>query len=282
MGKDLTSRLTDITESIKRHEWALKRQVRSVDLCKQKKAELDARLRQELEEYDSLFLSQAREAERSIATIEEKIRGFKKVDRFMSTIGTLQEEAGRIEKEIIGVKEEIENQKKGLTGARQHVSNIEDTYLEILNRVGVPGISEEDKIKIDLNTWEPSILPNGDAFYSYSFFNAGSGGKKTLLNVCYALAVHKVASENRLPLPTYLIIDTPMKNIGEDVNRDIFESFYQLLYDLSRGPLKNTQFIIIDKEFIEPDDPKGIDLVERFMTPGDPEHPPLISYYKGP
>jgi hypothetical protein len=143
-------------------------------------------------------------------------------------------------------------------------------------------VSEEDKIRINLKTWEPSILPGGEDAFSYSFYNAGSGGKKTLLNVCYALAVHKVATENRLPLPTYLIIDTPMKNIGEDVDRDIFKSFYQLIYELSAGPLRNTQFIIIDKEYIEPDEPEGIDIFERFMTPDDPGNPPLISYYRGP
>ena len=73
-----------------------------------------------------------------------------------------------------------------------------------------------------------------------------------------------------------------MKNIGEDVNRDIFVSFYQLFYELASGPLSNTQFIIIDKEYIEPDDHEGINIFERFMTPEHPENPPLISYYRGP
>jgi len=282
MRKDLTSRLEDITESIERHRWALRRQKRIVERHGQEKAELDARLRQELERYDSIFLSQARETERNVARLEEKIRGLKRIASFASAIGKLQEAAEKLAIVIERIKDEIEEEKKGLKDARQHISEIEDTYLEILNRVSVPGISEEDKIKINLKTWEPSILPGGDDALSYSFYNAGSGGKKTLLNVCYALAVHKVAAENSLPLPTYLIIDTPMKNIGEDVNRDIFESFYQLLYELSAGPLRNTQFIIIDKEYIKPDDPEGIDIFERFMTPDDPEHPPLISYYRGP
>ena len=41
----------------------------------------------------------------------------------------------------------------------------------------------------------------------------------------------------------------------KDVNREIFESFYQLLYELSASSMKYTQFIIIDKEFFEPDVP---------------------------
>jgi hypothetical protein len=56
----------------------------------------------------------------------------------------------------------------------------------------------------------------------------------------------------RWALPDFLIIDTPMKNISEDVNRGIFEAFYNYLYDLAKGPLSNTQFIIIDKEYLAP------------------------------
>ncbi|GAI65601.1 unnamed protein product, partial [marine sediment metagenome] len=63
-------------------------------------------------------------------------------------------------------------------------------------------------------------------YLRWNFYNAGSGGKKTLFNVCYSIAIHLVAANNNLPLPSFLIIDTPMKNIGEDVNKNIFENFY--------------------------------------------------------
>jgi hypothetical protein len=95
------------------------------------------------------------------------------------------------------------------------------------------------------------------------------------------LAVHEVASRHNLHLPNFLIIDTPMKNIGEDVNQDIFEAFYNHLYDLAQGSLSNTQFIIIDKEYFPPKS-KEISIKERYMTQDDPEHPPLIPYYHGP
>ena len=47
------------------------------------------------------------------------------------------------------------------------------------------------------------------------------------------------------------------------------------------GPLANTQFIIIDKEFIAPVKDQKVKLIERYMTPTDDEHPPLIPYYRG-
>ena len=280
--KDLTSRLNDLSESIDRHIWALKNQEYRVQVQRTDKAALDARLKEELKKYDSSYLSQARESERRVAKLEERISGVNKIASIAKRVNKLNTEADEIYLVIENTKREIEAETKNLTTARDYITNIEGTYLEILNRVGVPGVTEDDKVHINLKTWLPSIQAGGDPALTYSFYNAGSGGKKTLLNVCYALSVHKIAAENSLPLPTYLIIDSPMKNIGEDVNRDLFVSFYQLLYKLSRGPLRNTQFIIIDKEYISPNEPEEFDIIERFMTPDDPDNPPLISYYRGP
>lgn len=71
-----------------------------------------------------------------------------------------------------------------------------------------------------------------------------------------------------------------MKNIGEDVNQDIFNSFYNYLYRLAETSLSDTQFIIVDKEFF-PTEGYEIEIYRRYMTPNESMHPPLISYYRG-
>jgi len=50
---------------------------------------------------------------------------------------------------------------------------------------------------------------------------------------------------------------------------------------LAAGPLKAVQFVIVDKEYYPPKS-RSIEINERFMTPDDLQHPPLISYYRGP
>jgi hypothetical protein len=47
-----------------------------------------------------------------------------------------------------------------------------------------------------------------------------------------------------------------------------------------RGPLKNTQIILIDNDYFPPDG-DDIEHTQRYMTPDDPAHPPLITYYRG-
>jgi hypothetical protein len=78
-----------------------------------------------------------------------------------------------------------------------------------------------------------------------------------------------------------LIIDSPMKNISERENVEQFNGFYRMLFDLAQGELKQTQFIIVDKEQQVP--PQGFtrSYAERHMAPDDEKNPPLISYYKG-
>ena len=123
------------------------------------------------------------------------------------------------------------------------------------------------------------IYPHGDESLSYTLSGAGSGGKKTLFNICYAIALHRLTEELGLPLPPFVIIDSPMKNIGTEVNKDIFIAFYNHLYGLLSSTMSKTQVIIIDTELSAPTMP--LDFTERLMIAGSSEHPPLIPYYSG-
>jgi hypothetical protein len=101
-----------------------------------------------------------------------------------------------------------------------------------------------------------------------------SSGKATLLNVCYALALREITTKHDLPLPAFLMIDTPMQHIHEGLNRAIFEAFYNNIYQLAKGPLCDTQFIIIDKEFFPPPEQMPIKIEHPYVEK-------LIPYYDG-
>jgi hypothetical protein len=191
----------------------------------------------------------------------------------------LQREIAALEVKERLLREQIVSEKQKLRAADATVTEIEDTYREILIDVGVPGVDQSDSILIDRTTWIPTIYPGGNEEHGYDFYSAGSGGKKTLLKVCYALAVHKVAALHELPLPRFLIIDSPMKNISKDANKQTFLSLYRVLYTLASSSLMATQFVIIDNEFAKP--PSGIAVTARYMAMNDPAAPPLIPDYHG-
>jgi AAA domain-containing protein len=281
LQKDLDSRIDDVTAALDRHRRASKKQFDVVQKIRRQKADLDRQLDLESQTYDSNFLARSREIERRIATREEQIRGLERMRRLPEMVRSLETAATRLQAEINALKKEMEEERGRLTQASGYVREVEQRFLEALTSVRVPGVGLEDVVRIDTKTWIPFVLPGGDEALRWNFDNAGSGGKKTLFKVCYALAVHAVAAHHDLPLPRFLIIDTPMKNIGEDVNEDLFRSFYSYLYEMAVGPLRSVQFVIVDKEYYAPEI-KGIEVNERFMTPADPQHPPLISYYRGP
>lgn len=278
--QDLISRIMELEEAILGHKKAIRNQTRRIERLSQEKAQLDRRLEQELQTYDSAFLARSREMERHLATLEERVRGLQRMSDMIAGLSELEHEVHELAVSESELEKQIQHEKESLSNADQNIRDIEKAYLEALLNTNVPGVNQNDSIEINRTTWIPWILSNGDEALKWYFSNAGSGGKKTLLKVCYALALHKVAEENDLPLPNFIIIDTPMKNIGEDVNQDIFDSFYNYLYTLTETSLSDTQFIIIDKEYFPPGEYE-VEVYERYMTPNEAEHPPLISYYRG-
>jgi DNA repair exonuclease SbcCD ATPase subunit len=277
--RDLESRIEELENSIDRAKRSFAKQVERVERLRGEKSALDQRLVADLRDYDSAFVAEVRELDRQIATLRERLRSLERMKTLPDAIEQLSREVDQSRAEEERIRREMESERRGLTTAGEVIGDIEKTYLEVLLRVGVPGVRHNDTVHINRRNWIPVIQEEGDEEVVWSFFDTGSGGKKTLLNVCYALAVHQVAARRSLPLPTFLIIDTPMKNISEDVNRDIFEAFYRCLYEVAASDMAACQMIIIDKEYIAP--PENIHIVERFMTPDQPEYPPLISYYRG-
>src|SRR5262249_3178261 len=110
---------------------------------------------------------------------------------------------------------------------------------------------------------------------------AGSGGKKTLFNVCYALALHKTAQQRGLPVPSVLVIDSPTKNISEDENPELVKELYRQIYHLAATSTGSPiQFLLIDSYLVLPD--RGaVEFFQRRLA-GETDAPSLISYYSGP
>ncbi|TMU57445.1 AAA family ATPase [Flagellimonas algicola] len=277
---DLDSRILELENSISIHKKELARQKRLIKKQENFRRNIDSRIDQELKNYDSRYLSLFREIDRKIATMEERIKGYLRLKAIPDEIESIEKKFLKIELREQKAKEKISLERSKLTTAKKMVRELEAQFKDTLEIIGFPGINEKDKVSINTSTWNVYVLPKGQDALKWSYENAGSGGKKTLFNVAYLLSLHIVASNNDLPLPNFVIIDTPMKNIGEDVNQAIFDNFYKFLYDISLDELKDTQFIIIDKDFVLPE--FEVDMSERYMTPDDPENPPLITYYEGP
>ncbi len=278
--RDLDSRRKEIDDTINRTRRTIRTQEQSVLTVRADKQRLDVQLNEELAKYDSAFIAATREADRRTATLEERLSGLERFRKLPATIASMEREADNLVADSERLRREIQEEHAGLISTNKLVGELESEYLRLLLAVGVPGVNQGDVVRINRTTWIPDILEVGEDGQSWNFYGAGSNGKKTLLNVCYALAVHIVAEAHDRPLPTFLLIDHVTKCISPDVNRSVIEALFREIYRLVRGPLKRTQIILIDNDFFPPEG-NDVAIVDRYLTPDDENHPPLISYYRG-
>ncbi len=278
VNKDLSQRIEELTDSINRHVASKRKLCLKVNRLRKQKSDLDSRLDEMLAEYDSRHLARAKKMERSIATLEERIRSYERLLPMPRAVEDLEKESDSLRAEEERLKREIQNEINKLRGAEANIEQLELDYANALELVGLPGLENGVKVKIDRKTWIPQVLPQGNESIAYGFQDVGSGGMKVLLKVLFALSLHKVAADRGLPMPSFLVIDTPMKNVGKEKNKDLFEGFYRYLYELANSSLAEIQLILIDTLFIGPQD-DSVKVCERYMTPDDPENPPLITYY---
>lgn len=182
-------------------------------------------------------------------------------------------------------KAELEEQlKRDASADSIHVSHICDLFLECLREVGFQGISKYDNVIMESRNHYAPILYNRYDQQRISFQNLGSGGKKTIFKICFALALYRFYGNNgeKCYLPDFLIIDTPMKNISEREDEEMYIRFYRYLFQLFSTELKDKQLIIVDKEEKDLSDYAMRDeAILMKMTRDDPLNPPLFREYKG-
>ncbi len=261
-----------------RRKQALERSEREFQRAESAKRLLDRQLADGLRRYDSAFVESIREVDREIATLGERLRSLAQLQEMPRAINELEEKAGASQGRIDQLRSMIENERHRFRFADENARAIAKKFKAIMLDVGFPGVSDEDDVVLDPRNWKPIVVHSEQ---KWGFWETGSGGKKTLFNVCYALAVHEVARERGMPVPNILIIDSPTKNISDDENPELVQSLYREIYRLAAaGNGAGTQFLLIDSDLVEPE-AELAGFSQKRMA-GEPDAPSLISYYVGP
>ncbi|WFC42283.1 DUF3732 domain-containing protein [Pseudoxanthomonas sp. SE1] len=277
MRRELNDRIDLIGDSIQRRERALEKGQRLLERLRVEKSKADSLLQDELARYDSAFIEKIRSIDRHQATLVERIKSLEKLREMPKAIAELEDQAAELQAKIERIREAVDLEVGRLKRADGNVAAIADRFRTILIAVGFPGVSADDTVELDPRTWKPTIHHRGQ---EWTFWDAGSGGKKTLFNVCYALAVHEVALERNLPVPNLLVIDSPTKNISDDENPELVESLYHQIYRLASMREGEIQFLLIDSDLVMPQD-GALDFRHEHLA-GETEAPSLIPYYTGP
>lgn len=282
MGPELMERVKEIESSISQLNSELKRLQLVLKTNENEKNDIDNKLAELEKEYDSKYLTSASQLLQRKGSVEGTIQYLKHILPMPQKVEFLEKEAGDISVNIERLKHELGREKEEAKKSQTVLAELEKMFADTLKQVSFPSIKDDNVFVVSADTFVPIIYPKDKNDPTYATFNnLGSGGKKTIFKSCFALALHRLASKKGFNLPTFLIIDTPMKNISERENEEVFRSFYQFIYKLARTELKDRQIIIVDKEYYESKEKEKPKITVRHMMPNDPHNPPLIAYYRG-
>jgi uncharacterized Zn finger protein (UPF0148 family) len=280
---DLKSRLAELQETLQGISEQKRRIAQQLERTWNKKTTVDQSLDIRLRDYDSAFLSQALEFEHQATALEQEVGALLSYRKLPERLAQLLSTADSLNAQEVEVRAKLTQEREKAFKDRTNLEELEKFFLDCLVRSAFPGITETFKVSIDPKTFVPEVFPVDAADFAVtSFSNMGSGGMKTIFKACYAIAIHRLAAKTGAALPSLLIIDSAMKNVSERENRELFQSFYSLVYELADGELSGTQFILIDKEMFAVPEHINVEVTSRHMQPGSRDHPPLVPYYNVP
>lgn len=280
--RDAKLRIAELSEVVAKHDAALQELTRSRETLNHTKERIERERNETLSQYDSAYLSSILAKERERASLLQEADSLASLTRLPQMVEQQRERLSDIAAREQRLRDEWRAARDAAEEDATNLDHLKDYFLDCLVQAGVPGIASSDQVEIPTSSFFPVIRsPDPGDQTITSFATLSSGGKKTLFKCCFAIALHRLAVRLHAPLPELLIIDSPMKNISERENRQQFEGFYRMLYDLKASELRSTQMILIDKEFAAPARAVEFSTLERHMRPGDAENPPLIPYYRG-
>ena len=189
-------------------------------------------------------------------------------------------EGQRVKEEFSHIEDEIIN---NFSRKNEKVQEMYMLFLDCLRNIDFPGITELDAVRIDRRSFMP-IVYNQFTGKEVCFDNLGSGGKRSLFKICFALAMHRFHAKEGYDnyLPSFFILDTPMKNISEREDKILYDKFYQYVLKLFSTELSEVQLISVEKELRDLSSYayKEVAIIKH-MTNNDLLNPPLFKNYKG-
>ena len=280
MERDLSDRIDDLKRSVKRLKRSHDRHNEELSVLTILRTDAQRRVDIARRQVESEYMKRARRLESRRGEIRERRRLLVRIMGMPGEVEAKMKDADALSTRISELERNIQTEQDRFEAGRNNVKALERNFHGLLRAIRFPEIKADDKVFLNQRTWFPYVHPRGNESLAWTFSDAGSGGKMVLFKICFALALHKTAAERDLPIPKFIVIDSPMKNITPDINPEIFQNFYAELYRLLDNEMKSWQCIMVDQTYFQP--PATLDdHIERRLTQNDPNHPPLISYYHG-
>lgn len=178
-----------------------------------------------------------------------EIRYLAEFRKIKAKINDLEVEERKISEEIFMCQKHIDSFKTD--DFDKNLQQLSSIFENVLSSVDFSYFDRDDKVIIDKKTFLPGIY-SSDGKFKFDYYNLSSGGQKSVFKICFAIALHIYVKENNIStiMPSFLIIDTPMKNISEREDIQLYSNLYRCFLEFfgDDGILSASQLILVDKE----------------------------------
>jgi rubrerythrin len=185
---------------------------------------------------------------------------FDKADRARSRLDVLEGERAEIERRLSRA-EEIDR------AAESRIRAFEHEFAAMVERLRLPVFEEGADPRAAIHPGDYQPIVNGRRISEHS------GGMAVLINVAYMLALHRMAMEHGLRLPSLLMIDGINQNLGRNEYDSVrYELIWRQLAEFHHLYGDRIQIIVATNDipsFIE-----GLDVVRLRLTETDRLVPP--------
>lgn len=278
--KDFEARVKELRNMIARQQEQLKNlESRRKQLTAQK-ASVDAELSRVFLNYDPASIANIIQLEGDLKSNIESVKYLRQLAMFLERAATLRKQADKDATKESALRSDLKKAREEAEKDTANIKKLTVLFADCLIKAKLPGFSENDAVEMNPPYYLPEVIGVSGEIATISFATLGSGGIKTLFKACFAIALHRLAVAIKANLPSLLIIDSPMKNISERENKPQWQGFHEMIYGLAAGELRDTQFVLIDKEFCAPSTEAEFSLFSRHMMVDSEEFPPLIRYFR--
>lgn len=179
---------------------------------------------------------------------EGEISYLRELYKIMQVRTTHQEKLEALLDEEQLLRMRLEKQQDGVL--EENLNRMGMIFKDTLLGVGFPNFTKKDHVFIDAVDLIPRIYRvDSKTAETYSSL---SGGIRTIFKICFAISIYRFVKETgrSLLLPSFLIIDTAMKNISERIDEKLYDGIYEYMHKLfsKGGELEDIQLILVDKE----------------------------------
>jgi len=280
---DLHERAKELELSVNKSKQELQILSRRAENKRKTLEEIDNKISDLNKADDSKFLQTTSYLLNEKGLLKGKIETLERLLPLPMKVDELEKRSHDIASEVSKIRSDLEKARKEAEKNKQYLNKLKFYFLDNLKKAKFPEMTDSYEAFLNTKNFYPYIKSKEEGeLENLEFFNAGSGGKKTLFKTCFALALHRLSHDLNHILPSLLIIDSPMKNIHKAENKEIFDGLHNLLNELSKNELIDTQFIVIGSHELPENIRNDTSIhIQKFTNDINSDDPPLIPYYKG-